>query len=76
MFMLEMFGKVGDFDINRDGKVIFDEIFFGQVMLYMGYIDINFDNVIDEQELSDFLCMFNNGCGFVSSEINRMDDGD
>lgn len=72
VFMPEMFAKVVEFDANGDGLITSDELPKGEVTLYMGHIDFNLDNVLDADEVAEFLKMFNNGRGFQKSK----NDGD
>ncbi len=66
VFMPEMFANVMDFDANKDGKITKDELPVGDTTLYLGHLDRNFDDVIDEREIKVFFEMMNNGRGFTS----------
>jgi hypothetical protein len=68
VFMPEMFANVADFDTNKDGRITKDELPVGQTTLYLGHLDRNFDDVIDEREIQVFFKMINDGRGFTSDK--------
>lgn len=67
IFMPSMFGKVRELDKNGDGDITKDELAPGSVTLYIGHMDYNGNEIIEKEEIDDFLKMFNNGRGFDSN---------
>ena len=53
--------------VGDDGKIKKDELPPGRVTLYIGHMDMNDDHVIDAEEFTTFMKMFNNGKGFDSA---------
>ena len=63
IFLEDFFGDVADFDKNSDGQITKDELPDGKVTMFIGHLDKNFDDVIDADEIAEFMKMFNNGRG-------------
>lgn len=74
-FMPEMFANVNRLDANGDGLITKDELPEGESTLYLGNLDRNFDDVIDQREIEVFLRMMNDGRGF-KSELNDGSTGE
>lgn len=72
IFMPEMFANVKRFDENEDGNLTKDELPVGEVTLYIGHMDFNGNEIIEQVEIETFMKMFNNGRGFDSP----LNDGD
>lgn len=68
VFMPAMFADVKSFDIDGDGKITKAEIPPGESTLFLGHLDRNFDDVIDQSEIDAFYKMMNNGRGFDSDK--------
>lgn len=63
IFLEKIFRDVAKNDKDGDGNITAEELGEGNVTVYMTHIDYNLDNVIDQEELSRFYLMYNNGRG-------------
>ena len=65
-FMPGMFARVAELDLDGNGRIEGVEFPEGMASLYLSHLDTNLDQVIDQQEISNFMALFNDGRGFQS----------
>lgn len=63
IFLNGMFADIRKMDKNGDGNLTPDELPENKVSLYIGHMDYNGNDIIEKDELEQFLKMFNNGRG-------------
>lgn len=68
IFMPQMFANVRQHDKNHDGDVTKDELPPGQKTLFIGHMDYNGNETIENAEIEQFMAMFNDGRGFDSAK--------
>ena len=66
VFMPQMFARVTELDVDKNGIIEGDEFPEGRSSLYLSHMDTNLDQAIDAAEIKRFMAMFNDGRGFES----------
>ena len=71
IFLNGMFADLRKMDKNGDGNLTPDELPKNKVSLYVWHMDYNGNDIIEKDEIDQFLKMFNNGRG-----VDPYNDGD
>lgn len=70
IFLNEMFANLREMDKNGDGNLTPEELPKNKVSMYVGHMDYNGNDIIEKDEIDQFLKMFNNGRG-----VDKFNDG-